>query len=251
MKQSVKTGLILAAAALLTGLTIAANVVRSRSQVHGIDVDIRCNRTPQLVDAQAVTDSVLAALPHLYATRVRDVNRRQVAAAAIQVPYIEQATASVSVSGKVVIKARQRRPIARLFHGTHELYIDSHGALFPTSTMADCDVLVIGGDFTAPLTADSLDSQLADLLTVARFLDHNTEYAMLVDQLYSRRDGDIIMVSKLGNNIIELGSPENLDEKFSNLWTFYRKGMPRAGWGTYSKISLKYKGQVVCTKNNQ
>ena len=60
-----------------------------------------------------------------------------------------------------------------------------------------------------------------------------------------------MMVSKLGDNIIELGNTEDLDSKFGNLWTFYRKGMPRAGWETYKKISLKYKGQVVCTKDKK
>ena len=236
---------------MLTALTIAANVTRSRSQARGIDVSIRCVRTPQLVDEQTVADSVLAAMPHLFATRVADVDGEKVAAAAMRVPFIEEATASVSVSGKVVVKAKQRRPIARLFYGSRELYIDGTGAVFPTSTLADCDLLVLGGDFTEPLKPDSLNSQTASLLKVANFLDANSNYAMLVDQVYCERDGDIMMVSKLGDNTIELGTPDNLEEKFSNLWTFYRKGMPRAGWDTYSRISLKYKGQVVCTKNKQ
>ena len=86
---------------------------------------------------------------------------------------------------------------------------------------------------------------------MATFLDNNSTYATLIDQLYIEHDGDILMVSKLGDNIIELGAPDNLDEKFSNLMTFYRKGMPRAGWNTYNRISLKYRGQVVCTKKQQ
>ena len=251
MKRGVKIGIIIAGAVVLTTLTIATNVARSRSQVHGIDVSIRCVRTPQLVGEQTIVDSILSHLPHLFATRVSDVDRNQVAAAAMSVPFIEEASASVSVSGKMVIKAKQRRPIARLFYGTHEYYIDNTGAIFPTSTMSDCDILVLGGNFTERLRTDSLNSQLSDLLTVAKFLDGNNNYAMLVDQLYSEKDGDIMMVSKLGENIIELGSPDNLEEKFSNLWTFYRQGMPRAGWNTYSKLSLKYNGQVVCTKNKQ
>ena len=117
--------------------------------------------------------------------------------------------------------------------------------------MADCNVLVAGGDFTEPLVIDSLNSQMLSLLEVAKYLDRNSNYAILIDQLYVERDGDIMMVSKLGDNIIELGTADNLDEKFSNLWTFYRKGMPRAGWNTYSKISLKYNGQVVCTKDKE
>ena len=109
----------------------------------------------------------------------------------------------------------------------------------------------MGGDFREPLKKDSLNSQMTDLLAVANFLDNNSNYAILIDQIYSERDGDIMMVSKLGDNVIELGTTEDLEEKFSNLWTFYRKGMPRAGWETYNRISLKYKGQVVCTKNKQ
>lgn len=251
MKRGVKIGLILGGAALLAALTIAANVTRSRSQVRGIDVDIRCVRTPPLVDKQVIVDSILATMPQILSTRVADLNRKRVADAVTLVPYIEEASASVSVSGKVIVKAKQRRPIARLFYRSHEWYIDSHGALFPTSTKASCDLLVINGDFAEALNPDSLNSQLADLLTVAKFLDRNNNYSILVDQLYCKSDGDIMMVSKLGNNIIELGSADNLDEKFSNLWTFYRKGMPRAGWDTYNKISLKYQGQVVCTKNKQ
>ena len=56
------------------------------------------------------------------------------------------------------------------------------------------------------------------------------------------------MAPKIGDHVIELGSPDDLDSKFDNLLAFYRKGMPRAGWDTYSKISLKFKDQVVCTK---
>ena len=236
---------------MLTVLTIVANVARSRSQVHGIDVSIRCNRTPKLIDEQTIADSILAAMPQLFATRVADIDCDKVATAAMSVPFIEEASASLSVSGNVVVKAKQRRPIARLFYGSQELYLDSQGAIFPTSSMADCNLLVIGGDFTEPLKTDSLNSQMTALLKVATFLDNNSTYATLIDQLYIEHDGDILMVSKLGDNIIELGAPDNLDEKFSNLMTFYRKGMPRAGWNTYNRISLKYRGQVVCTKKQQ
>jgi cell division protein FtsQ len=57
-----------------------------------------------------------------------------------------------------------------------------------------------------------------------------------------------MMVPKVGDHVVELGDANDLDGKFANLVAFYRKGMPRAGWDTYSKISLKFKGQVVCTK---
>lgn len=251
MKRGVKIGLILIGAIVLIALTIAANIVRSRSQVRGIDVSIRCNHSQQLVDEQTIIDSIITSMPGIFTTRVCDLNRTQVATIATKVPYIEEAIASVSVSGNVIVKAKQRRPIARVFYNDSEMYIDTYGAVFPTSNMADCDLLIINGDFSEPLNTDSLGSQMTDLLAVANFLDQNSNYSTLIDQLFCERDGDIMMVSKLGDNIIELGSASDLDEKFSNLLTFYKKGMPRAGWQTYNRISLKYKNQVVCSKIKQ
>lgn len=248
LKRSAKIMLILLSVAVLAVLVIVANVARSRSQVRGVEVAIRYGDTPQLVSRQAVVDTVLRRVPNLLRLSVKSVDCSRVAAAARRVPYLTHVSASVSVSGKVVVRADQRRPVARLYYGTRELYLDADGALFPTSPMGYCNVLVAGGDFIEPLRLDSLNAQLTAIWRLAAYLDREDDYRDLIDQIYIERDGDMMMVPKVGDHVIELGSVDDLDTKFSNLLTFYRKGMPRAGWGTYSKISLKFKGQVVCTK---
>lgn len=248
MKRPLKIGLIVGGAVLLLGLTLAANISRLHSTVRDVVVDIRHQGAPLLVGSQTVKDSIFAAMPHLSATRVADVNCDRVVDAATSVPYIQSASASISVSGKVVVKAKQRRPIARLFYGNREMYFDNEGRLFPISSMADCNVLVAGGNFTEPLRVDSLNTQMLELVKVASFLDSHADYLALVDQIYSQANGEMFVVPKLGDIVVELGDTENLEEKFDNLMTFYRNGLPRAGWNTYSRISLKYDGQVVCTK---
>lgn len=248
LKRSAKIMLILLGVAVLAVLVLVANVTRSRSQVRGVEVSIRYGRTPQLVSRQTVIDTVLRRMPNLQQLSVNAVDRNRVVAAASRVPFLTHVSASVSVSGKVVVRADQRRPIARLYYGAREFYLDADGALFPTSPLNYCNVLVAGGDFTEPLRLDSLNSQVRALWQLAAFLDREDDYRDLIDQIYIERDGDMMMVPKVGDHVIELGSVDNLDTKFSNLLTFYRKGMPRAGWNTYSKISLKFKGQVVCTK---
>ena len=182
--------------------------------------------------------------------QVKDVDRGAVASAASKVACLSDVYTAVSVSGKVVVKATQRRPVARLFYGGKEYYFDSEGVIMPSSRLAEPDVIVTGGDFTEPLRVDSLNAQVKSLVLVASWLDASKTYKGLVDQLYIERDGDIIMVPKLGSQLVELGDADNLDEKFAGLMAFYREGMPRAGWNTYSRISLKFRGQVVCTKEN-
>ena len=250
MKRPIKIMLILLGALILCVLVIMANIARSRSQVQGIEIAIRYGKTPALVGESTVVDTVLAAIPNLMQKQVKSVDCRRVEAAARRVPFLEHVDAQVSVSGKIVIRANQRRPIARLFYGNQEVYFDRDGALFPTGRMGDCDVLVAGGEFNTPLPhacTDSAATLLHQLWTLACFLDEESQYGKLVNQIFIQQDGDLMMVPTLGP-IVELGTVDDLDEKFSNLWTFYRKGMPRAGWQTYSQISLKFKNQVVCTK---
>lgn len=259
MKRPVKILLILLGAIVLAVLVVVANVNRSRSAVRGIEVSIRYGKTPPLVDDQTVRDSILAHIPALLQHSVAGVDRDAVVDAASAVPYLDEVSASVSVSGKVVVRARQRRPVVRLYYGDNEMYLDGKGCLMPASRIGSCDVLVAGGDFRMPMPADSVwrvatsvgNRQLTDLWRVACYLDAESRYGDLIDQLYVERDGDLMMVPKLGNHVIELGSADDLDTKFANLLAFYQKGMPRAGWDTYSRISLKYRGQVVCTKRNE
>lgn len=250
MKRPYKIMLILLGAVAVAVLVVVANVGRSRSQVRDVEVHLRYGRTPHLVSEQTVRDTVLAVLPRLVSQRVQDVDCEAVAAAAARVPYLADVHASTSVSGKVVVRARQRRPIARLFYGERQRYFDGDGVVMPLSAMGNCDVLVAGGNFREPLRVDSIGSQLQQLVTLAAFLDSHEQYGCLIDQIFIEQDDDVMMVPKLGDHIIELGEVENLDEKFSNLLTFYRKGMPRAGWNTYSKVSLKFHNQVVCTKKH-
>lgn len=250
MKRPWKITIILLGAVAVALLVVVANVGRSRSQVRDVEVHLRYGRTPHLVSEEAVRDTIIAALPRLMQQRVGDVDCEAVAMAASRVPYLAAVHASTSVSGKVVVRAQQRRPIARLFYGYRQYYFDADGAVMPISNLGDCNVLVAGGDFREPLRVDSIGSQLAQLVTLAAFLDSHNQYGCLIDQIYIERDDDVMMVPKIGHHVIELGSVENLDGKFSNLLTFYRKGMPRAGWNTYSKISLKFRNQVVCTKKH-
>lgn len=248
MKRPVKILLIVLGAVVVAVLVIAANISRAHSTVQGVEVDIRYGRTPRLVNDQVVKDSIFAAIPALLQYRVCDVDRGQVAEAAARVPYLDEVHTSMSVSGKVVVSARQRRPVARLYYGTDELYFDAAGGIMPASTIGSCNVLVAGGDFVEPLRADSLNAQMVSLLQLATFLDRESKYGDMIDQIYVERDGDLMMVPKLGNHIVELGKTNDLEEKFVNLLAFYRRGMPRAGWNTYSRVSLKFKDQVVCTK---
>ena len=251
MKRPAKIAIIISSVLLLAILVLVANVARSHMRVRGIEVAINYGDSPRLVDQKTVVDTLMRLIPDLMQKQVSQVNSRQVASAALHVPFLSNVTASVSVSGKILVQADQRRPVARLFFGNNERYIDREGRIMPTSDLGDCNVVVATGDFIGRINSDTVKAQISSLWKVACFLDANNHYKCLIDQLHVQRNGEVLMVPKVGDQIIELGDTSDLDEKFADLMAFYRNGMPRAGWHTYSLISLKFKDQVVCTKKNQ
>ena len=69
-----------------------------------------------------------------------------------------------------------------------------------------------------------------------------------IDQIYVDSDDEIDLIPRLGNNLIHLGSIENLEGKLNNLEEFYREVLPQVGWNYYSRIDLEYRDQIVCKK---
>lgn len=56
----------------------------------------------------------------------------------------------------------------------------------------------------------------------------------------------IAIAPRSGDYIVDLGDTHNLIEKLQNMKEFYDKVLRNVGWDKYSRISVRYDGQVVC-----
>ena len=61
---------------------------------------------------------------------------------------------------------------------------------------------------------------------------------------------NITIVPRSGDYLVELGDTHNLTEKLHNMREFYDKVLRNVGWDKYSRISVRYDGQVVCQPRN-
>jgi cell division protein FtsQ len=57
------------------------------------------------------------------------------------------------------------------------------------------------------------------------------------------------MVPKIGNHIIVLGSADDLENKFNKLMIFYNEVLKNFDADDFRIVNLKYKDQIVCSKN--
>ena len=74
----------------------------------------------------------------------------------------------------------------------------------------------------------------------------NADIAQIVATGDKRSSLQLAIIPRSANVTVDLGTTEDLERKLATLRRFYDKGLSRIGWDKYSKISLRYDGQVVC-----
>jgi cell division protein FtsQ len=71
-----------------------------------------------------------------------------------------------------------------------------------------------------------------------------------VDQVDINSRNEFEMMPKVGDHIVLLGDGEDIEGKFHRLRLFYEQVLSRKGWGSYRKVDVQYRGQVVATRKD-
>lgn len=77
------------------------------------------------------------------------------------------------------------------------------------------------------------------------------EIVQIVASTMSSGDLELELIPRTGDHVVEfgqVGSVDEIEEKLDKLLAFYQNGLTNLGWESFSTISIKYKGQVVCRK---
>ncbi|MCB9234346.1 MAG: hypothetical protein H6581_22015 [Bacteroidia bacterium] len=166
-------------------------------------------------------------------------------------PFIEHAEVYKDQTCKLVAEISLRRPIARVEPISGKgFYLDETFHKVPlTHKFSANTVLLTGAIFEPDYPSDSIKtSELQSVLPVLSFIDRDEFLRAQVSEVVINARGELIIFPEVGNTPIEFGKPENLEEKFTNLFLFYKKVLNKVGWKKYKRICLKYKGQVVAEK---
>ena len=73
----------------------------------------------------------------------------------------------------------------------------------------------------------------------------------MIDQVYVTRKHEYVLIPRVGNHTVEFGTAANLEEKFGKLRRLYKNGWEKHEGNVYSKVNLRYEGQIVCTKRHK
>jgi cell division protein FtsQ len=151
-------------------------------------------------------------------------------------------------SGYLVVKAWQRRPIARIVRqDAPDAYIGTDGTLLPVSDKFSARVVLLSGPRTDAFRERNLyesayGTQLMELLHYVRT---NEFWNAQIAQIDIDRKGNLVMLPQVGRQQVVFGQPDAYKEKFKKLDLFYKKVLPSKGWNHYSKVNVRYKNQIV------
>ncbi|MFC6099955.1 cell division protein FtsQ/DivIB [Olivibacter domesticus] len=167
-------------------------------------------------------------------------------------PFIKQVRVFSDMDGTVNVKIEQREAVLRIINNVgNDFYIDDAGVKFPISKLYAPHITVANGNITERFDGkqDTIMSKtVKDLYKVATFLTTDSLWNSQVEQLYVNEERDIEIVPRVGNQKIILGDADSLERKFGKLLVFYKQIVPKAGWGTYKSVNLKFSNQIVCEK---
>ncbi len=180
-------------------------------------------------------------------------------------PAIADAEVYSTIKGEVKIDISQRKPVIRIFSTNNEsYYLDTEGKPMPLSDNYTAKVLFVNGLVYEPYanrymySASDIEkneslkniSMLDDIFKIAEFISKDLFWKAQIEQIYVNEKKEIELIPRLGNQTIILGNVDDMEEKFKKLKIFYKEGLNSIdAWNNYSIINLKYKNQIICTKN--
>ncbi|MEC7863654.1 MAG: hypothetical protein VX762_03615 [Bacteroidota bacterium] len=154
-------------------------------------------------------------------------------------PGIKEVEVFATQKGGVDILIEQKKAIVRVKSNTEDYYLDEFGEKMRLSDNYTPKLVVATGNIST--------KNHAGIYEFIKEINKSDFWSAQITQVHFEKD-EILLIPRVGNQKINIGSFENIVEKLDNLYQFYKVAMPVKGWQTYSDINLKFNNQIVCVK---
>lgn len=189
---------------------------------------------------------------------MRNINVGELESLIKDIPHVRDVSVYKTIDKRLVVEVTERKPIARLIDKSgRSALLDSQGHLIPLPRHEPIRLPVTTGEFEISaedisqrilITDSTASPALQEIQKFVSTVVADEFWSAQLQQTYLDKHGDFHAIPRVGNHEIIFGPATDLKSKLNTLRIFYREGMNGATWNKYSKINLKYKDQIVCTK---
>lgn len=170
-------------------------------------------------------------------------------------PAVENAEAFITANGVLRVAVSLRKVVVRIKPDNNVgYYLDSKGDSMRWVSSFTPRVLTVSGSIgeygkeayydLSPLERHQLFQE--QLFAFSSFVIGDEFWSKQLAQLYVNDQGDVEMVTLLGDHNIILGDLEDGQAKLDKMRLYYKQVVRKVGWNKYHTINLKYKDQIVC-----
>lgn len=165
---------------------------------------------------------------------------------------VAECSAYRDLEGNIVVKIRQHQPLGRWvavaeqdeWRNSTGFYVNTEGGYMPLSKSYTARTMLLSGSFFTD-RRDLQGEEGARILSLLKFIDADEFWKAQVAEVRVLKDGEVFLFTSLGDQQIEFGPAEGISSKLNKLRVFYQKVL-KEDWNRYSKVSIKYRNQVVC-----
>lgn len=176
--------------------------------------------------------------------KMGEINTRELEYELRQHPLIGNVECFQTSDHRISIEITQRVPILRVMANNGEnYYIDDKGHTMPIPNSA-ANVAIVTGNIDKAFASK-------ELYELGIFLQQHPLWLAQIQQINVTSAKELELIPCVGDHIIFLGKSGNYEDKFDRLKTFYQKGLNEIGWNKYSRISLEFNNQIICTKKEK
>ena len=241
-------------------IIIPVFLVRSANSLlcKGISIDIKDSSDYHFVTKRQLLNLVYGSTGRIIGKPVKDVSVYEVESKINGLRELKEAEVYITIDGTIHVYANQRDPVIRVMpDGGGDFFIDNDGVVVRKRNLYTPRLHIVGGNVnisSAMLNGESVldtsikNSILKDIYYLVEYINDDSFWSAQIDQIYVDNNDQIDLIPRVGNQVIHLGTTENIEGKLRNLEAFYDKVLPEVGWNKYSVIDLEFKDQIVCKK---
>lgn len=229
-------------------LVLAATKNNSSRRCKGLDVRIKDNTEQFLITNDDIEKWVTNYGNDPFEGKIiENITLSKVEKRVTESGNVKSCQAYFDLQGKLVLDIEAYKPVARILSNNSgpDRLIDEDGNIFPVSKHFSPTVLLISGPYVNSLK--SLKSEKnQDLLSLINVIHEDEFWEAQITQIEVDKDKEIQLLPLFGKNTIEFGKPEKINSKLHKLMVFYKQILTQKDWSEFSKVSVKYEGQIVC-----
>lgn len=213
-----------------------------------VRVEIVDSTDCQFLRSREVRSWVLSHHPDILRRNLDNIDLRRIEDGLRKIKAIEEVTVFTSIVGRgkpgegsVVVRIKQREPQFRVDAPGRDYYMDRNGKSFDWTPNYTPRVMMVSG----VVAYEFARKRLLPLIT---YIQQDPFLNAQIDQIHVGGNGNLIMVPRVGEQVIYFGQPEDYQSKLRNLKALYKEGFKDGGWTIYKSINLSYKNLVICLK---